>query len=70
MQVHFGGLPTQGVAMADSRGLRMVGFILGAVTAGIMGLAVAVVEAHVDGRLTFEGGQQQMALFSSADLRR
>ena len=56
--------------MADSRGLRMVGFILGAVTAGIMGLAVAVVEAHVDGRLTFEGGQQQMALFSSADLRR
>jgi hypothetical protein len=47
--------------MADRRGLGMVGFVLGAVTAMVMLVAGAVVHAHLDGRLAFDGSDQQQA---------
>ena len=47
--------------MADSAGLRIVGFVLGAVTAAVMLVAGAVVSAHVDGQLTLDGAVYQMA---------
>ena len=57
--------------MADSRGLGIVGFILGAITAMVVLVAGTVVQAHVFGRLALDDAEQQMAaLSSSADLRR
>ena len=52
--------------MADSTGLRIVGFVLGAVTAAVMLVAGAVVSAHVDGRLTLDGAVYQMAALPSS----
>ena len=40
--------------MADSRGLGILGFLLGSVTAAVMLIAVMVVKHHVDGRLSFD----------------
>ena len=57
--------------MADSRGLGVVGAILGAITAVVMLVAGAVVQAHVGGRLALDGPDQQVAaLSSSVDIRR
>ena len=52
--------------MADRKGLRVVGFVLGAVTAAVMLVAGAVVSAHVAGRLTLDGGVYQMAALPSS----
>ena len=57
--------------MADSRGLGVVGVILGAITAVVMLVAGAVVQAHVGGRLALDSTDQQVAsLSSAADMRR
>ena len=57
--------------MADSRGLGIVGFILGATTAAIVLVAGVVVQAHVFGRLALDNADRQVAALSlSADLRR
>ena len=57
--------------MADSRGLGVVGAILGAITAVVMLVAGAVVQAHVGGRLALDGADHQVAaLSSSTDIRR
>jgi hypothetical protein len=57
--------------MVDSRGLGVIGFILAATTIMVMLVAVAVVQAHVGGRLALEGaGQQVAALPLSAEMRR
>jgi len=56
--------------MADSRGLKAVGLILGAITAMVMLVAGAVVQAHVGGRLALDDADQEVAaLSSSADMR-
>ena len=56
--------------MADRQGLRLVGFAFGAITAAIILVAGAVVDAHVDGRLTLDGaGNQRAELFSAAHVR-
>jgi hypothetical protein len=52
--------------MADSKGLGVVGFILGAISAVVMLVAGAVVHAHVDGRLSLDGADHQIAALSSA----
>jgi hypothetical protein len=52
--------------MADRQGLRLVGFAFGAITAAVILVAGAVVDAHVDGRLTLDGPGHQMAELSSA----
>jgi hypothetical protein len=56
--------------MADKRGLGVVGFFLGTITAGVMLVAGAVVHAHVDGRLTIDRADQQIAALSSPVLVR
>jgi len=57
--------------MADSRGLGVVGVILGAVTAVVMLVAGVVVQAHVGGQLALDSVDQQVvALSSIADIRR
>jgi len=57
-------LHSRGLAMADRRGLGIVGFVLGAVTAAVMLVAGAVVHAHLDGRLALDGPDQQVAALS------
>jgi hypothetical protein len=56
----------RGPDMADSKGLGVVGFILGAISAVVMLVAGAVVHAHVDGRLSLDGADHQIAALSSA----
>jgi hypothetical protein len=51
--------------MADSKGLGVVGAILGAITVMVMLVAGAVVQAHVGGRLALDGADQQVAAVSS-----
>jgi hypothetical protein len=55
--------------MSDSKSLLILGAILGAITAVVMLVAVALVQAHVDGRLALEDGNQTAALSSSALIR-
>jgi hypothetical protein len=52
--------------MADSKGLGVVGFILGAITAVVLLVAGAVVHAHVDGRLSLDGVDHRISALSSA----
>jgi hypothetical protein len=52
--------------MADRRGLGIVGFVLGAITAAVMLAAGAVVHAHLDGRLALDGSDQQVTAWSLA----
>ena len=40
--------------MADRRGLGLLGFVFGGVTAAVMLVAVMVVKHHVDGRATLD----------------
>jgi dienelactone hydrolase len=41
--------------MADRRGLGILGFCLGGVTAAVLLIAVMVVKNHLDGRLAVDG---------------
>jgi hypothetical protein len=52
--------------MADTKSLWILGFILGAITAAVVLLAGAVVHAHVDGRLSLDDAQQQVAVVSAS----
>src|SRR5262245_41790020 len=64
-------LAGRGSAMADSRGLGIVGALLGAITAVVMLIAGAVVQGHVGGRLALDRADRQVAALSpSADLQR
>jgi hypothetical protein len=56
--------------MSDSKSLLILGAILGAITAVVMLVAVALVQAHVDGRLALEDGNHQTAALSSSALIR
>lgn len=47
--------------MADTKGLWILGFLLGAITAAVVLLAGAVVHAHVDGRLSLDDAPKQIA---------
>jgi hypothetical protein len=40
--------------MADRKGLGILGFMFGGVTAAVMLIAVVVVKNHIDGRLTVD----------------
>jgi len=40
--------------MADRKSLGIIGFILGGVTAAVIGLGGIVVESHLSGRLTLD----------------
>lgn len=40
--------------MADRKSLGIIGFILGGVTAVVMGVGVFVVQAHLTGSLAFD----------------
>ena len=50
----IGLLVYAGAAMADRKGLGLIGFMLGGVAAGIMVIGMVVVQAHVDGRLSLD----------------
>jgi hypothetical protein len=57
-------LATPAAAVADRKGLRIVGFIFGGVTATVVLVAGALVHAGVDGRLTADDtSYQAVALF-------
>jgi len=47
--------------MADRKGLGIIGVMLGVVTAAVILVAGAVVYAHVDGRMTLDGGDYGVA---------
>ena len=49
----------------DSKSLRIVGFILGAVAAAVVLAAGAVVQRHVDGRLTLDDASYQAVALTS-----
>jgi hypothetical protein len=40
--------------MADRKGLGIIGFVLGGITAAIVMIGVMVVHAHLDGQLSLE----------------
>jgi hypothetical protein len=56
--------------MADGKSLLILGALLGAITAVVMLVAVVLVQAHVDGRLTLDDGDHQTAALSSSALIR
>jgi hypothetical protein len=56
--------------MADGKSLLILGALLGAITAVVMLVAVALVQAHVDGRLTLDDVDRQTAALSSSALIR
>ena len=56
--------------MADRRGLGIVGFCLGGVTAAVMLIAVMVVRNHVDGRMTMESARMPVIATSAQSLIR
>jgi hypothetical protein len=51
------GLTGQGTTMADSSGLRFVGFIFATVTLAVMLTAGMVVKGYADGAYSLEGAQ-------------
>jgi hypothetical protein len=57
-------------AMADGKSLLILGALLGAITAVVMLVAIALVQAHVDGRLTLDDVDRQTAALSSSALMR
>ena len=63
-------LTTHGAAMVEGRSLRTVGFIFGAVTVATILIASALVQAHVDGRLSFDEASRQAVAQSSPTLVR
>jgi hypothetical protein len=63
-------LATQEPATVDSKSLGILGLIYGAVTAGVVIVAAALVHAHVDGPLSFDGAGYQAATLSSSGLAR
>lgn len=50
--------------MADRSGLRLLGYVFGAITAVVMLTAGAVVYGHVGGRLVLDQGQSVTAAVS------
>jgi hypothetical protein len=42
--------------MADRKSLGIIGFILGGITAAVIGVGVIVVQGHLNGRLTLDHG--------------
>jgi hypothetical protein len=42
--------------MADRKSLGIIGFVLGGITAAVIGVGVMVVQGHLNGRLTFDNG--------------
>jgi len=40
--------------MADRNSLGIIGFILGGITAAVIGVGVIVVQGHLNGRLTLD----------------
>jgi hypothetical protein len=57
-------LATQVSARAEERFLRRLPFIFGALTAGVVLVAGVLVQAHVEGRLTFDQTGYQARLSS------
>ena len=51
------GLTAQGTTMADSSGLKFVGFIFATVTLAVMLTAGMVVKGYADGAYSLEGAQ-------------
>ena len=50
--------------MADTKGLRRIGLILGTVGVSVMLIAAALVHAHIDGRLAADGVDRQVTASS------
>jgi hypothetical protein len=46
--------------MADRKSLGIIGFILGGITAAVIGIGVIVVQGHVNGRLTLDHAARQV----------
>jgi hypothetical protein len=44
--------------MADRKSLGIIGFILGGITAAVIGVGVFVVQGHLHGRLTLDNGSR------------
>ncbi|MFL5062501.1 MAG: hypothetical protein ACJ8DQ_20615 [Xanthobacteraceae bacterium] len=42
--------------MADRKSLGIIGFIVGGITATVIGVGVIVVQGHLNGRLTLDNG--------------
>jgi hypothetical protein len=62
-------LGTRAAPIPNSKSLRIVGFIFGAVTAAVVLVAGTLVQAHVDGRLTLNDPSYQAVARSSTGLR-
>ena len=55
---------------ANGKSLGIIGFALGAVTAAVVMIAAALVQAHLGGRLAFDDTNQQAVTITSAKLGR
>ena len=55
--------------MADRRGLGILGFVLGGVTAAVMLIAVFVVKQHVDSGAALDAHLPMLAASSQAVIR-
>ena len=55
--------------MADRSALGKLGWAFGAVTAAVLLMAAVVVKSHLDGRLSYDGGQPVAAASMSTIVR-
>jgi hypothetical protein len=52
--------------MADRKSLGIIGFILGGITAAVIGVGVFVVQGHLNGRMTLDNGPRPVVSASLA----